>query len=139
MATELAWIIGACVASQVAAVAWSIRHVLQHELGEPMDGSLDAKALELFALRALARRTAGDIETLERGLSLDRVRFDDVVDGTNLADWRCLDCGNVWSAVVKIPCEKCHPDALAALQAAWKREKAPESGATPAGGAAAKK
>lgn len=138
MATELAWIIGACVASQLAAVAWSIRHVLQRERVEPMDESLEAKASELFALRAAARRTAGDIESLERDLWLDRVRFDDVVDGSNLADWRCLDCGESWSAVVKIPCKKCHPDALAALQAAWKREKAPESGATPTGGAASR-
>ena len=125
MATELAMVVSACVASQVAAVAWAIRQMWRGDskVGS-VDESLDAKALELFRLRAEARRTAGDIETLERCLCLDRVRFDDVVDGTNLADWRCLDCGNVWSAVVKIPCEQCHPDALAAVRFAWEREKA---------------
>lgn len=131
MENELAWVVGACVMSQVAAVAWSIRHVMQRERVESMDGNvLESKASELFRLRAAARRTAADIETLERELSLDRVVFDDVVDGTNLADWRCRDCGEVWSAVVKIPCKKCKPQELAAMQSALKDENPPARVAT---------
>ena len=126
MSTELLVVIVACVASQVAAVAWAIRQMWggDSKVGS-VDESLDAKALELLRLRAEARRTAGDIETLERELSLDRVRFEDVVDGTNLADWRCLDCGRKWSATVKIPCEQCKPQELSAMQAAWKSVKPP--------------
>lgn len=131
MSTELGVVFGACVAAQLAAVAWSIRHLLQRTTETKMDGGLAAKAAELFRLRAAARRTAGDIETLERELSLDRVAFEDVVDGTNLADWQCQDCGDAWSAAVKIPCKKCHPNELAAIQEAWSREKTHLGGWSP--------
>lgn len=130
MVNELALVVGVCVATQVAAVAWSIRTVMQREKVVPMCEGLEVKASELFRLRAAARRTAGDIETLERDLSLDRVVFEDVVDGTNLADWRCRDCGEVWSAVVKIPCKTCRPNELAAMQSAWKAENPPARVAT---------